>query len=237
MTQPYHWIYGTHACLAALENPKRKWRKVLVTPNFLAKNPKLSHLCHFTTAAANDINKQLPPGAVHQGIAVLVHPLPHISLEDVLDQRLVVLLDQVTDPQNVGAIMRSATAFRAAAIIVPKRHSPGEMGTLTKAASGTFEHTPLITVSNFAQAMRTLKENQFWCVGLSGYSKQSIRDFNAPDKTALVLGAEGKGLRRLTSQSCDVLLKLPIDPKVESLNVSAAAAIALYALEIKDTRT
>ncbi len=181
----------------------------------------------------------LPPGAVHQGAALLSEPLTDVALEDVLDRAaeaeksVVLVLDQVTDPQNVGAILRSAAAFGADAVLVPDRHAPPETGALVKAASGAVEIVPLVRVINLARALEELKKAGFWIAGLDGQAPQTLAAADMTGKVALVLGAEGEGLRRLTRDHCDILVRLPISERMESLNVSAAAAVALYELARK----
>ena len=171
--------------------------------------------------------------AVHQGIVAKCDPLPPVDfrafVQSVKDKEkaLIVILDQVTDPHNIGAIMRSAVAFNASAVIMPEAGAPGESGTLAKSASGATELIPLIRVSNLAHAMDSLKKAEFWCVGLDGYAKSYITDSKLPKKCALVLGAED-GMRRLTMENCDMVVKLPMNSAIESLNVSNAAAVAMY---------
>ena len=170
---------------------------------------------------------------------MLAEPLADLALEDVLDEvaeqtnAVVLILDQVTDPQNVGAIMRSAAAFNVAAVVVQDRHSPPETTAMAKAASGAIEIVPLVRVVNLARALEQLKQAGFWTAGLAGEATQTLAAANLTGKIALVLGAEGEGLRRLTREHCDILVKLPISPRMESLNVSAAAAVALYELARK----
>ena len=242
------WLYGVHAALAALANPRRQIERLVLTDDAgRALRPRIEKI---TAARAGDGARPLPTpeiksrqeiegiigkGAVHQGIALLARPLPDVLLDDILDategtEAVVVVLDQVTDPQNVGAILRSAAAFGARAVIVPGRGAPRPTGALAKAASGALEFVPLIEVTNLSTALDALKARGFWCAGLDSTASQSLGEADLSGRLALVLGSEGKGLRRLVGERCDLLVRLPITDRVESLNVSAAAAIALYEL-------
>ncbi len=227
-------IFGKHAALAAVANPMRKIRRVLVTKNAQGElGGALSSIKNLNVVDARRIEELLPPGSVHQGIAVESAPLEQPSLADWLEEKIekpVLLLDQVTDPHNVGAILRSAAAFDAGAVIVTDRHAPAESGVMAKAASGALETVPYIAVGNLAQAIELLKKAGYWIYGLDGEAKESITEAKLDSKTALVLGAEGRGLRRLTAEHCDVLVRLPMSSRMESLNVSNAAAVALYEL-------
>ena len=190
----------------------------------------------------DDLCALLPEGAVHQGLAALVAPLAETHIEDVIrniEERdinseskrrtVVMILDQVTDPHNVGAVLRSAAAFGACAVISPERKSAPPTGTLAKTASGALEITPCIGVTNLVRALEHLKRHGFWIYGLSGDGEKSLADaLPAQGRIALVMGAEGGGLRRLTREHCDLLVSLPTAPQFPVLNVSAAAAIALY---------
>lgn len=238
-----HWLYGLHAVQAALENPRRKILRLLLTEEAVSaiggnrsSFKEMYPQAAVETATREMISQMLPAHAVHQGAAMLADPLPDMALEDVLDEvaeatsAVVLILDQVTDPQNVGAILRSAAAFDVAAVVVPDRHSPPETTALAKAASGAIEMVPLIRVVNLARALEQLKQAGFWTAGLAGEAQQTLAAARLSGKVALVLGAEGEGLRRLTRDHCDILVKLPISPRMESLNVSAAAAVALYEL-------
>lgn len=231
------FIYGKHASLAALENPNRIVHHAYVSRNLAASfQPYLSGVSH-SVVDPRDIEKMLPEGAVHQGIVLEVSPLEQLDLEDIIDEAsLILVLDQVSDPHNVGAIMRSCAAFEADALIVHERHAPKESAIIAKTACGALEMLPLISVTNIVYALEELKEAGFWCVGLAGEAQQNIADFVAdkPAKIALILGAEGEGMRRLTAERCDFLVRLPISSQMESLNVSNAAAIALYALQHQD---
>ena len=234
------WLYGKHAVLAALENPMRKIKRLMITKrshdqyqqaltdihlNHRALNPEI--------AAIEVFEKNLPADSVHQGIALLTEPLPDSHMDECCvalkeQKNLVLVMDQVTDPHNVGAIIRSAAAFGAKAIITTDRHAPPESGVLAKSASGALEALPWVRVTNLSRALDQLAEMGYWRIGLDGYAKQDIRDADFGDNIALVLGAEGKGIRKGTADHCDGLVKLPISRTVESLNVSNAAAVALY---------
>ncbi|MCR6633253.1 MAG: 23S rRNA (guanosine(2251)-2'-O)-methyltransferase RlmB [Magnetospirillum sp.] len=176
----------------------------------------------------------MPPGAVHQGVGALCEPLPAPAIEDIArdgaqrDHAVIMVLDQVTDPHNVGAIVRSAAAFGALAVVVPDRHAPEETGALAKAASGALERLPLVRVTNVVRALEQLKEAGFWVAGMAGEAPGTLASQKLSGRIALVMGAEGEGLRRLTREHCDFLVKLPMTGAVESLNVSNAAAVALY---------
>jgi 23S rRNA (guanosine2251-2'-O)-methyltransferase len=228
------YLFGKHAALCALDNKMRKVKRVLVTKNAQAElGQKLGGFKNLTLIEPQKLDSLLPPASVHQGIAIECDPLNQPSLSDWLDlgiNKPVLLLDQVTDPHNVGAILRSAAAFNVGAVIATDRNAPAESGVMAKAASGALEIIPLISVTNLVQAIETLKKAGYWIAGLDGSAKQAIHEANLDTKSALVLGAEGTGLRRLTTEHCDFLVKLPISPQMESLNVSNAAAVALYDL-------
>jgi 23S rRNA (guanosine2251-2'-O)-methyltransferase len=223
------WIYGFHPALAALRNPRRDIRRVLLTPNAErrveeagVKPPKPE------AVTPRDLDRLLGDEAVHQGIAVEAAPLPPVALEDLTEARLLVVLDQVTDPHNVGAIFRSAAAFAADAVVTTGRHSPAESGVLAKAASGALDLVPHVEVPNLARALEEMRELGFTRVGLDAEADASLEDVEPVPKVALVLGAEGKGLRHLTRQTCDLRVRLPIAAGIGSLNVSNAAVLALY---------
>jgi 23S rRNA (guanosine2251-2'-O)-methyltransferase len=227
-----YWIYGYHAVTAAIANPHRRFRRLAGTAAALAEHPLGRPAERLDPPALASL---LPAGSVHQGLAALVEPLPFLSLEELLDdlpegpQRLVIL-DQVTDPQNVGAVLRSASAFAAAGLILTERHAAPESGALAKAASGALDHLPMIRVVNLARAIETVKRAGFWCVGLAAEAELTIAAAKLAGRTALVLGAEGSGLRRLTREHCDQLVRLPTSGPIAQLNVSNAAAVALYEL-------
>lgn len=213
-----------------MANPERQFKRLIASPAAREKltlpNRKLPALEPMEPRAMDNL---LGADAVHQGIAALVQPLAGYVLEDVLHRSgVLVILDQVSDPHNVGAILRSAAAFDAIAVIAPKDNSAPETATMAKAASGGLDIVPRISVTNLASAMRALKEEGWWIIGLAGEATQSLSDIKIGAKTVLVLGAEGKGMRRLTGELCDELARLPISPRMESLNVSNAAVLALY---------
>lgn len=228
------WIYGHHAAVAAINNPERQIQRVLATRKFV--DSCVSDLPDgiLTIVDRLEIDKVLPENAVHQGIAVLSGLLADQHLDEVVAQykddetAILIILDHVTDPRNVGAVMRSAAAFGCAAVIVHDRHTPPVAGVLSKAASGALELVPLVSVGNLAQAMKELKDAGFWCVGLDGTAPHALAEINLSGKIALFLGAEGAGLRRLTRENCDALARIPMNGQMESLNLSNATAIALY---------
>ena len=219
---------------AALANPRRTVRRLLATRNAaqtLAEDggPRIEP----EIVERKAIDRLVPPDAVHQGVALLVDPMEDIRLDDLLKDeatRVVLVLDQVTDPHNVGAILRSGAAFGASAVITTWRHSPPETAVLVKAAAGAFEVLPYIRIQNLAGLLEKLNEHGFLSVGLDGEAAAQVRDVPRDGQVALVLGAEGKGLRHLTRELCGMLARLPISERVESLNVSNAAAVALYEL-------
>lgn len=246
-TQPL-WLFGVHAVLAALANPNRRPERLLLTPEAAqtwgARLRAIRDLRHANlanqTVSRREIDELLPEGAVHQGLALRSAPLDQPALEDVLEipnspaeppaRRVIVLLDQVTDPHNVGAVLRSAAAFGALAVVALDKGAPEESGTLAKSASGALEAVPYISVVNLARSLDVLKAAGFWCLGLAGEAERSLAESDPGAAVALVLGAEGSGLRRLTRERCDLLVKLPTRPPIDSLNVSNAAAVALYEL-------
>jgi len=223
------WIWGVHASLAALANPARRIERVIATRNAAQRLPE-SVQPHILEPDA--IDGMLPPGAVHQGLAVRAHPLDAIELEAACtppDGRSVLILDGVTDPQNVGAAFRSAAAFGARAIILQDRKSPPMTGVLAKAAAGAVELVPHVRVVNIGRTVETLRSYGYLTVALEGEAEASIADvMDVKRPVALVLGAEGKGLRPGVAEVCEKRARIPIAPAMESLNVSAAAAIALY---------
>ncbi len=224
------WIYGIHPVLAALANPRRKVLKILATPNALARLTEAGATLSLTPEETTPklLDRLLGGEAVHQGIAIEVAPLPSTRLEDLKDARLIVVLDQVTDPHNVGAILRSAVAFAADAVVTTGRHAPAETGVLAKAASGALDGIALVEVQNLARALEEIGRMGFTRVGLDSEAEAPVEEAMAGDRIALVLGAEGKGLRRLTRDICDRLARLTMPGTIASLNVSNAAVLALY---------
>lgn len=223
-------IYGWHSALAALQNPRRRIRKLLAAENALKRLAEIGLTDLPAPVDPRAIDRLAGPGAVHQGIAVLADPLTEPELADLEEARLVVVLDQVTDPHNVGAILRSAAAFGAEALILTERHGPADSGVLAKAASGGLEHVALVRVKNLARALSELGSMGFLRLGFDSLHAEPVESAPQHDKVAIVLGAEGKGMRRLTREHCDLLVRLAMPGAIKSLNVSNAAAIALYAL-------
>ncbi len=227
-----YWVYGWHAVEAALANPERLVKRIVVSPTTAERLrlPTGRKLPQPESTDPRNLDHMLGADAVHQGIGAFVQPLPGYVLEDVLHKSsgLLLVLVQVSDPHNVGAILRSAAAFGAVGVITPKDHSAPETAVMAKTASGALDIVPRITVTNLASALRELQQEGWWVIGLAGEATQNLSAIKPAAKIVLVLGAEGKGMRRLTSESCDELAKLPIDPRMESLNVSNAAAVALY---------
>jgi 23S rRNA (guanosine2251-2'-O)-methyltransferase len=228
------WLWGRHAVLAALANPERKLLRLVATAEeaaTLTDSPVPPQI-----VAREELARLLPAGAVHQGLALLAKTLRPAALEDVIEraeghtQAAIVVLDQVSDPHNVGAILRSAAAFGALALVVPERNAPEISGTLAKSASGAVEHVPIVRVVNLTRALEQLKKAGFWTVGLDGGAERTLAEHRLDGKVALVLGSEGDGLRRLTREACDLMARLPTAGPIASLNVSNAAAIALYEL-------
>jgi 23S rRNA (guanosine2251-2'-O)-methyltransferase len=221
--------------MAALANPERVVRKIWGTHDALTALGPLPNTIPVTFAEAADLARLVPSDAPHQGLVIEVDPLEDIWLSDLLaqgrdDNRPLVVLDQVTDPHNVGAVLRSAAAFGALGIVTQDRHAPPESGALARSASGTLETVPWVRVVNLSRALEEMAEAGYWRIGLTGAGTMTLAEALGPRKIALVLGAEGEGMRANTEAHCDQLARLPISPKVESLNVSNAAAIALYAV-------
>ena len=225
-------LYGWHSVTAALQNPARRVRKLLATEN-AARRLAEENIQHPAPEIVRPdaIAARLPPDAVHQGLYLEAEPLPSPPIETLSADGVVLVLDQVTDPHNVGAILRSAAAFAATAIVTTARHSPEATGALAKAASGALDHVPLVTVQNLARALAALKARGFLVVGLDSSGSEDLAGLTLRRPLALVLGAEGKGLRQLTKDTCDHVARLDLPGAIRSLNVSNAAAVALYIAE------
>lgn len=233
------FLYGRHPVMAAIANPQRLINTVFCTPenaeelkNACAKarrNPEI-----VKTADRREIERLLPRDAVHQGIAARVQPLPEYSIEEICDLAAarencrLLILDQVTDPQNIGAIIRSCVAFDVLALIMQDKNSPAENGAMAKASAGMIEHLPICRVTNLSRTVEQLKNAGFWTIGMDGHAQTTVSELKKGGKNAIIMGSEGKGMRRLVEESCDITVRLPISEKVESLNVSTAAAIVLY---------
>jgi 23S rRNA (guanosine2251-2'-O)-methyltransferase len=225
-------LWGRHAVAAALANPARDIRKLWGTREAIAAlAPRADIPVEF--AQGPDLARLVTGDAPHQGMVAEVAPLSDVLLADLLegaeDHRPIVVLDQVTDPHNVGAVMRSAVAFGALALVTQDRHAPPESGTLARAASGALELLPWCRVVNLARALEEIAAAGFWRIGLAGEAARTLDEALGAPRVALVLGAEGEGLRHNTATHCDELARLPISDAIESLNISNAAAIALYA--------
>lgn len=231
-----YFIFGRHAVLSALKNPGRSAIRLLIAGKAddeltsAAATKKL----RFETLDSGALERLLPRDAVSQGLALEVEPLRDCYIEDLKptegQKNLILALDQVTDPHNVGAIFRSAAAFGVRAILTQDRHAPDESGTLAKAASGALDLVPWVRVTNLSRALDDLFDQGYWRAGLEGSADKTISEIDLGDNLVLIMGAEGKGLRPLTQEKCDLLVKIPISGKMESLNVSNAAAVALYEL-------
>jgi 23S rRNA (guanosine2251-2'-O)-methyltransferase len=223
-------LYGWHPVKAALENPARHIRRLLATENAVRRltEEHVALRVEPELVRPQTIAQRLSPDALHQGLLVEADPLPSPALEDIAPAGIVLVLDQITDPHNVGAIARSAAAFAVAAIVTTARHSPEATGVLAKSASGALEFVPLVTVPNLARALAALKERGFLVIGLDSSGDVDLAAAAIRSPLALVLGAEGKGLRQLTLATCDQVARLDVPGKIKSLNVSNAAALALY---------
>lgn len=233
-------LFGLHAVREAWANPKRYVHNLYITESALkdfephlavdAKRPAP------TIVAKEDLDRAFPPGTVHQGIALSAQNLAELSVTDIIikakdkEKSVIVMLDQVTDPHNIGAIMRSACAFGADGIVMQSKHAPEMGGILAKTACGAVEHIPAAYETNLSRALETLKEHHYTVIGLDEHSPKSFDDLPNYERVVIVLGAEGPGMRRLIKEHCDVLVTLPTRPPIASLNVSNAAAVALYAL-------
>ena len=237
------WIWGRHAVEAFIDNPARPApRRLVATPErtkalqpAIARRADWAGEVRLETVEGQAFAALLPQGAVHQGLAVLAEPLADLSIDDVAEHAdgVILMLDEVTDPQNVGAILRSAAAFGVKALVMQDRRAPEPFGALAKAAAGALERTPVVRVVNLSRALERLETLGWTSIGLDGGADQTLDEALGPKAVVLVLGSEGEGLRRLVSEHCDGLAKIPMPGLFESLNVSAAAAVALYAASIR----
>jgi 23S rRNA (guanosine2251-2'-O)-methyltransferase len=228
-------LYGWHTVKAALENPARHIRRLLATANAarrlaaegmpLAREPEL--------VRPETIAQRLPPDAVHNGLLAEADPLASPDLEEIEPGGIVLVLDQITDPHNVGAILRTAAGFAVAAVVTTARHSPEATGVLAKSASGALEYVPMVTVQNLARALDELRERGYLLVGLDSTGDGDLGNVALRSPLALVLGAEGKGLRQLTRATCDRVARLDLPGRIKSLNVSNAAALGLYIASLR----
>lgn len=232
-----YWLYGRHPGLAALANSRRHIERALATASFQEANGQAlakagaGEAWPLEIVEPGRLDRIAGDGAVHQGIALAVRPLEQPDVAELRGddaEAVVLVLDQANDPRNVGAAIRAAAAFAAKAVVTTARGAPPESGALAKAAAGALEITPYVQATNLARGLATLKENGFWTVGLDGAAETDLAAAPFDRPTAIVMGAEGRGLRRLTAEACDALVRIPIAADVESLNVATAAAIALY---------
>lgn len=231
-------LWGRHAVEAALKNPTRQHRKLWATRDGIASlDGELPADFPVEYADTPDLDRLVARDAPHQGLVLECAPLEDLHLDEVLDAengQPILVLDQVTDPHNVGALLRSAAAFGAAALVTQDRHAPPESGVVAKSASGALELVPWVRVVNLARALEQMAEAGYWRIGLAGEADAVLADALPAGPVALVLGAEGEGMRHNIAEHCDALARLPIAPAMESLNVSNAGAIALYAIAARN---
>jgi 23S rRNA (guanosine2251-2'-O)-methyltransferase len=225
------YLYGIHTVRAALDNPRREKKALLATPNALArlKEGGPTGKVHVREVTPKELDKLLGADAVHQGAALEVEPVSRFGLNDIEPLKLIVVLDQVTDPHNVGAILRTACAFGADALVTTQRYAPRETGVMAKAASGALDLVPLIEVRNLGDTLELLKKRGMRVLGFDSEAPAPLVPRAGGEALAIVLGAEGKGLRQRTRELCDEMVRLDMPGPIKSLNVSNAAAIALYA--------
>lgn len=230
-----YWLSGLHPVTQALKNQERRFFRLVATERAAEGIAGLATKRGLQIELADRLalEKLIGGESVHQGVAAETAPLDPLTLEDLPDPepaRPILILDQVTDPRNVGAILRSAAVFGAVAVVVQDRHAPPETAVLAKAASGALETTPFVRVGNLVRALDALKEKGYWVAGLAGEAAEPLAHLPKDRPVALVLGSEGEGMRRLTHEACDMVLSIPMAPNaVGSLNVSNAAAVVLYA--------
>jgi 23S rRNA (guanosine2251-2'-O)-methyltransferase len=223
-------LYGWHTVSLALANPARRIRKLLLTENAARRlaDETIDTRIAPEIVRPSQIDQLLGPDAVHQGLLAEADPLPSPDIDEIAPEGLVLVLDQITDPHNVGAILRSAAAFAVKAIVTTARHSPEATGVLAKSASGALELVPMVSVQNLARALTRLNDRGFMTVGLDSEGSEPLGAIVLREPLALVLGAEGKGLRQLTRDTCGVVARLDMPGEIKSLNVSNAAVLALY---------
>ncbi|MET3965318.1 MULTISPECIES: 23S rRNA (guanosine(2251)-2'-O)-methyltransferase RlmB [Bradyrhizobium] len=223
-------LYGWHTVTMALANPQRQIRKLTLTENAAKRlaDENIATRVAPEIVRPQEIDRLLSPDAVHQGLLAEADALPSPDIETLDQEGMVLVLDQITDPHNVGAILRSAAAFAVKAIVTTARHSPEATGVLAKAASGALELVPMVTVQNLARALTALNERGFQTVGLDSEGSEDLSNVTLREPLALVLGAEGKGLRQLTRETCSVVARLDMPGEIKSLNVSNAAVLSLY---------
>lgn len=235
-----YWLYGLHSGLAAAANPRRRVLRLAAVGSEAARLTAAAERSGVARPTVELIDRPgltalLPAGAVHQGVAVRAAPLPAGDLDALLaalptaPETLIVVVDQASDPRNVGAVLRSAAGFGAAAVVVQDRHAAPETAVLAKAASGALETVPMLREVNLARTLRRLRAEGCFCLGLDGAAADTLAEASLPGRCALVVGAEGSGLRRLVRETCDATARIPLAPAVDSLNLSVAAAIAMYA--------
>ncbi len=225
------YLYGLHTVRAALDNTNRIKKVLLATPNALMRLRETGEIgkVQVKETTPKELDRLLGEDAVHQGAALEVDPVSRFGLDDITPLKLVVVLDQITDPHNVGAILRTACAFGADAVITTARHSPRETGVMAKSASGALDLVPMIEVRNLGDALEKLKTRGMLVLGFDSESEQQLKPRSGDQPLAIVMGAEGKGLRQRTRELCDEMVKLDMPGPIKSLNVSNAAAIALFA--------
>lgn len=236
---PQRLLYGVHAVLAALKNPDRDHKVVYATRDAIVRHDLDSHIASreiYKELTRDELSRMLPQDAVHQGLVLDAKPLPDLSFDDLKQcEKPIVILDQVSDPHNVGAVLRSCAAFGVGAVILQDRHSPEVTGALAKAACGAVESVSICRVVNIARAIRALSESNYYTIALDaeGDDIDNVLRQTPSLPWVLLLGAEGAGLRRLPRESCNAIARIPTAPAMPSLNISNAAAVALYALSQK----
>jgi 23S rRNA (guanosine2251-2'-O)-methyltransferase len=228
-----YWLYGRHAVRAACDNPNRVIKRLLYSgkqqPDWARGKAEPSDNAQLERIVGRE--------AVHQGVVAEVDALAQPHLEELLPAKQpLLLLDQVTDPHNIGAMLRTAAAFGFGAVVLPKDGAPGESAVMAKAACGALERVPMLSVTNLTQAMKAMKSAGYWLAGMDGTAREEVRKLAEFSPLGLVMGAEGAGLRRLTAESCDLLVNIPIAAQMESLNVSNAAAIAMFVASGQEPR-